>query len=71
MRLIAPLRREALLHALDSANQVLVVEQNQGAQLYHYLHAQQVLPVHAGSYARPGPLPLRPRDIVAALDQES
>ncbi len=71
MRLIAPLRRDELLQALDGAGRVLVVEQNQGAQLFHYLHSRQALPADARSYARPGPLPLRPRDIVAAIDQEN
>ena len=66
LRLIAPLRHADLAQALAGADQVLVVEQNQGAQLFHYLHAEQALPARALSYARPGPLPLRPGDIVAA-----
>jgi len=41
-----------------------VIEQNQGQQLFHYLHAQNVLPTDALSFARPGPLPFRPGDIV-------
>jgi 2-oxoglutarate ferredoxin oxidoreductase subunit alpha len=67
LRLIAPLRRRALLEALLGAENILVVEQNQGAQLFHYLHAEQALPVQARSFARPGPLPLRPREIIDAL----
>jgi 2-oxoglutarate/2-oxoacid ferredoxin oxidoreductase subunit alpha len=70
LRLLAPLRRAELLRALEGAERVWVVEQNQGAQLYHYLHAEQALPAHARSLARPGPLPLRPGEILAALDGE-
>ena len=66
LRLIAPLRHADLAQALAGAEEILVVEQNQGAQLFHYLHAEQALPAGARSLARPGPLPLRPGDIVAA-----
>lgn len=66
LRLIAPLCHTELAQALAGAEDILVVEQNQGAQLFHYLHAEQALPAGARSLARPGPLPLRPGDIVAA-----
>jgi 2-oxoglutarate ferredoxin oxidoreductase subunit alpha len=62
---LAPLQQEALLAAIGRAR-VLVVEQNHGAQLYHYLHAEQALPAGAHSLAKPGPLPLRPGEIAAA-----
>jgi 2-oxoglutarate ferredoxin oxidoreductase subunit alpha len=65
LRLLAPLRRAALIAAIGDA-EVLVVEQNHGAQLFRYLHAERALPPRAGSLARPGPLPLRPAEIVAA-----
>ncbi|MCG6941398.1 MAG: 2-oxoacid:acceptor oxidoreductase subunit alpha [Thiohalocapsa sp.] len=65
LRLLAPLQRTALMAAMRDAR-VLVVEQNHGAQLFHYLHAEQALPAGARSLARPGPLPLRPAEIVAA-----
>jgi len=70
LRLLAPLPRQVLLQALKGTERVWVVEQNQGAQLLHYLHAQQVLPADARSFARPGPLPLRPGEILNALAQE-
>lgn len=73
LRLIAPLQTQALRSALAGAASVLVVEQNHGAQLFHYLHAEQALPADARSLARslarPGPLPLRPAAIVAAALQ--
>jgi len=67
LRLIAPLPAKALREAVEGAETILVVEQNHGAQLFGYLHAQQALPGHARAFARPGPLPLRPADIAAAL----
>lgn len=69
LRLIAPLQRGALRAALGSAGRILVVEQNQGAQLFGYLHAQRALPAHARSFARPGPVPLRPGEILRALEE--
>ncbi len=65
LRLLAPLRREALLAAIGGTD-VLVVEQNHSGQLFRYLHAERALPAAARSLARPGPLPLRPAEIVAA-----
>lgn len=67
LRLIAPLQREPLLQALAGGRRIWVIEQNQGAQLFHYLHAERTLPEGARSYARPGPLPLRPGEIVRAI----
>ncbi len=67
LRLIAPLQRGALKAVLDEVERVLVVEQNHGAQFFHYLHAQQALPSSAESLARPGPLPIRPAEIIDAI----
>ncbi|MBS1201578.1 MAG: hypothetical protein H6R22_87, partial [Chromatiaceae bacterium] len=47
------------------------VEQNQSGQLFHYLHGEQALPQSARSLARPGPLPLRPGEIVQAVCEVS
>jgi 2-oxoglutarate ferredoxin oxidoreductase subunit alpha len=69
LRLIAPLQRVALRAVLDEVERVLVVEQNHGAQLFHYLHAEQALPDSAESLARPGPLPIRPAEIIDAIRQ--
>ncbi len=68
LRLLMPLQREALLHAVQGAERLWVIEQNHSGQLFHYLRAEDDLPGHARSLARPGPLPLRPGDLVAALD---
>jgi len=66
LRLIAPLCHADLAQALAGVERVLVVEQNQGAQLFHYLHSEQALPAGAQSFALPGPLPLRPGAIADA-----
>ena len=67
IRLLAPLQRERLKAALKDATRILVVEQNHGGQLFHYLRAEGVLPAFAESLAQPGPLPLRPGRILRAL----
>jgi len=64
LRLLAPLRRRALMRALEGARRLLVVEQNQSGQLFHLLNAHRVLPPTARRFARPGPLPLRPGEIL-------
>lgn len=68
LRLLAPLQQGALLAALGTSR-VLVVEINHSAQLFRYLHAERSLPSEAWSFARPGPLPLRPAEIIAAVEQ--
>ncbi|MGE5154805.1 MAG: 2-oxoacid:acceptor oxidoreductase subunit alpha [Bdellovibrio bacteriovorus] len=69
LRLLAPLPHQDLAQALDGATAILVVEQNQGGQFFHYLHAQRALPDWARSLARPGPLPLTPGEIVRACSE--
>ena len=71
LRLLAPLQREKLLEAIKGSSRTIVVEQNHGAQLFHYLNANRVLPSSTRSFARPGPLPIRPRDIMAFMQQEA
>jgi 2-oxoglutarate ferredoxin oxidoreductase subunit alpha len=67
LRLLAPLQREKLNSLLADATKVIVVEQNHGGQLFHYLRAEGVLPDSAESLAQPGPLPLRPGRILRVL----
>jgi len=71
VRLLAPLQRDALKALVEPAQRVLVVEQNHQAQFFHYLHAQQALPMSAESFARPGPIPFRPGEIVARVKSTS
>jgi 2-oxoglutarate ferredoxin oxidoreductase subunit alpha len=69
LRLLMPLPRDALRDALAGCAQVWVIEQNHGGQLFRYLKSLDVLPVDARALARPGPLPLRPGEIAAALKE--
>jgi len=69
LRLLAPALPELFAQALHGVRQVLVVEQNHGAQLYRYLRAMIDLPGRPVSFHRPGPLPLRPAELTAAIVQ--
>jgi len=64
LRLLMPLHHQGINKAVEGCSSVVVVEQNQAGQLFHYLHAEQVLPPQARSYAKPGPLPIRPGEVV-------
>ncbi|WP_041795598.1 2-oxoacid:acceptor oxidoreductase subunit alpha [Pararhodospirillum photometricum] len=66
LRLLAPLQTEAL-SALVAGKRVLVVEQSHSGQFFGHLRAHGALPADARSLARPGPVPLRPHEIVAAI----
>jgi 2-oxoglutarate ferredoxin oxidoreductase subunit alpha len=67
LRLLAPLRTDALDAALRGVRQVLVVEQNHGGQLLRYLRSRADLPGRATGLHRPGPLPLRPGELCTAF----
>jgi 2-oxoglutarate ferredoxin oxidoreductase subunit alpha len=67
IRLLAPLKPEALTQALQGVERVLVVEQNHSAQFHRYLRSLVDLPARQSSYHRPGPLPLRPGELADAI----
>ena len=67
LRLLAPALPQQMDLALTGVTRVLVVEQNHGAQLYRYLRAMYDLPGRPSSFHRPGPLPLRPGELSAAI----
>jgi len=67
LRLIAPIQEQAMALALAGVRRVMVVEQNHEGQLLRYLRGVARLPGEAAGFHRPGPLPLRPADICAAL----
>jgi 2-oxoglutarate ferredoxin oxidoreductase subunit alpha len=67
LRLIAPLRTEALAQALAGVSRVLVVEQNHSAQFHRYLRSLADLPARQQSFHRPGPLPLRPGELAETI----
>jgi 2-oxoglutarate/2-oxoacid ferredoxin oxidoreductase subunit alpha len=66
-RILAPVQHARLVAALTGAQRAIVVEQNQTAQLWRLLRGQCELPVALASFARPGPLPFRPNEIVTRL----
>ena len=65
LRVLAPLPAGQFARALEGVRRIIVVEQNHGAQLYHYLIGQKAIPAAAESVARPGPLPYRPSEIAS------
>ena len=67
LRLLAPLLGRELDAALAGVSRVIVVEQNHGAQLFRWLRAMHDLPGRPASFHRPGPLPLRPGELMKAL----
>ncbi|MFP5397405.1 MAG: 2-oxoacid:acceptor oxidoreductase subunit alpha [Gammaproteobacteria bacterium] len=67
LRLIAPLREDALAQALQGVREVLVVEQNHGGQLLRYLRSRADLPGRPRGLHRAGPLPLRPGELATAF----
>jgi 2-oxoglutarate ferredoxin oxidoreductase subunit alpha len=67
LRLLMPARPRQMAAALQGAKRIIVVEQNHGAQLYRYLRAWYDFPAPPASYHRPGPLPLRPAELLTAL----
>ena len=73
LRLLAPLPHDQLQDALSGATHIIVIEQNHGAQLFHYLASQLFYQAeHSGklhSFAKPGPVPFSCLDIVQFVEQ--
>ncbi len=67
LRLMAPLQPELFEHALRGVHEVMVIEQNHSAQLLRYLRGMLDLPGRPTGFNRPGPLPLRPAELCAAI----
>jgi 2-oxoglutarate ferredoxin oxidoreductase subunit alpha len=67
LRQLCPTPMGALGQALAGVKDVVVLEQNHGAQLFHYLRGQGAVSSGCVSIARPGPLPFRPGEIAAHL----
>ena len=68
IRLLSPLPIDLLRTALRGIQQVVVVEQNQHGQLFHYLNSFQLLSAGARVLAHSGPLPIRPAQVVAFIE---
>jgi 2-oxoglutarate/2-oxoacid ferredoxin oxidoreductase subunit alpha len=66
-RLLLPVQPERLKAALAGVKRALVIEQSHGAQFHRYLRAHYDLPTEVRVLNRPGPLPIRPSEIVEAV----
>lgn len=67
LRLLAPALPAEFAQALRGVRHALVVEQNHGRQFLGHLRSHYPLPVHTHGYHRPGPVAIRPGEIVAAV----
>ena len=67
LRLLAPALPQQMNRALEGVRRVIIVEQNHGAQLYRYLRAWYDFAQPPASFHRPGPVPLRPAELLGAL----
>ncbi|MDA9982754.1 2-oxoacid:acceptor oxidoreductase subunit alpha [Gammaproteobacteria bacterium] len=63
VRLLSPEQPDKLQAALQGVERVLVVEQSHRGQFYKYLRAHYDLPGEIRAFFRPGPLPIRPREV--------
>ncbi|HEY0836177.1 MAG TPA: 2-oxoacid:acceptor oxidoreductase subunit alpha [Azospirillum sp.] len=63
LRLISPVQPAKLAAALAGVGKVLVVEQTHGAQFHKFLRAHYDLPGEVSVFSRPGPLPIRAREV--------
>ncbi len=63
VRLISPIQPEKMNKALDGVKKAIVIEQNHGAQFYKFLKGNYDLDCKLQSFARPGPLPIKPAEI--------
>lgn len=71
LRLLLPASPDRLAAALEGVDRVLVVEQSHSGQFMHYLRAFYDIEAECRSYARPGPLPITPGEIVAEIESWS
>lgn len=71
IRLISPVQPEKLSKELEGVKRILIIEQSHQGQFWRYLRAHyelgaDVVPIH-----RPGPLPIRPGEILSSLIKEA
>ncbi len=67
LRLILPAQPAKFGAALAGVKKVLVVEQSHSQQFYKFLRAHYDLPAEISVLYRPGPLPIRPAEILTRL----
>lgn len=64
LRLLAPAQEKRFAAAIDGVDRLLIVEQSHSKQFYRYLRAHYDLPGNVRLLSRPGPLPIRPREVL-------
>jgi len=69
VRLLSPVQPEAMAEALRGVSRALVVEQTHGGQFHHYLRAHYDLPATVQAFHHPGPLAIRPGEVLEQLRQ--
>ena len=69
IRLLSPLPKRRFQVALQGVQRIIVVEQNHQGQLFHYLNSLNLLPEGSRVLARPGPLPIRPGEVVGSVKE--
>lgn len=67
LRLLSPPQPRRLSAALQGVERLLIVEQSHSAQFYHYLRAFYELPAAVSVLNHPGPLPIRPAEVLDRL----
>ena len=67
LRLLAPTQEDHFAEALEGVDRVLVVEQSHSKQFYRYLRAHYELPRDVRVLSRPGPLPIRPGEVLDCI----
>ena len=71
LRLLLPASPTRLAEALQGVDRVLIVEQSHGRQFHYYLRAHYDIEAECRTYARPGPLPITPGEIVEQFENWS
>lgn len=64
LRLLAPVQERRFAEAMTGVDRVLVVEQSHSRQFYRYLRASYDLPRDVRVLSKPGPLPIRPLEVL-------
>jgi 2-oxoglutarate ferredoxin oxidoreductase subunit alpha len=71
IRLISPAQPEKLRKELEGVKRILIIEQSHQGQFWRYLRAHYDLGAEVISIHRPGPLPIRPGEILSSLMKEA
>jgi 2-oxoglutarate ferredoxin oxidoreductase subunit alpha len=71
LRLLAPAQADRFTEAAAGVERMLIVEQSHSRQFYRYIRAHYDLPFQVRVLSRPGPLPIRPGEILEAIQSWS